>query len=616
MAQPTRFGRVPRQKIVWEASEVLPSSTNVKRSKRNHVQVLETRAASPNAPAVVHQLVNEPQVDFSPPIQVPNDSFQVLLKEQDPLSLFLRFFGGSESLDIICAATNEYARNHESTSGPGREWKPVHPTEFLQWLGCFFYMANHGERNRDAYWQVSDDGTGHHMGHKMAKTRWEQIHRFLTFNNLPSDQKRSVFDPVEPIASAVRRNCQSAIKPSKWIAVDEAMIAFTGRTPHTVQISTKPIPEGYKVWLLADQHGYIWSWRWHSKADGPESIGKDPDFFSHPDNRHTIRLAPTYQVVQVLCQELQDKDPGTNRLVFLDNLFLTRSLAHTLLNIGVGVMGTTRKNHLDFPREFLDVKLSDANFTYGSCSTKVLDRCLCFLWQDNAPVIGITTAFSMNEGPDDYVIKNRKRPANNIVAAPVFGLSREKALPIPKAIDAYNNNHNLVDVADQLRSSFTCEQRWEVRNWRPLAYWLFDVCLVNSYLIWHSLQPQDALRDHHSHRHFREKLISQIFQYEDPMSTSPIAPATTRSTGLHVPRRMPTRRYCAYSKSQGGDCVADVATSRVESRSILGEVSGNASRRTTRTRSKRTQTGCKLCQVNLCVEKGCFTKFHAKRASN
>ena len=67
-------------------------------------------------------------------------------------------------------------------------------------------------------------------------------------------------------------------------------------------------------------------------------------------------LTPTYQVVQSLCQELRSKDPSREYIVFLNNLFLTLGLAYTLLKIGVSVMGTTRKNHKEFPRRFIAVK--------------------------------------------------------------------------------------------------------------------------------------------------------------------------------------------------------------------------------------------------------------------
>ena len=49
------------------------------------------------------------------------------------------------------------------------------------------------------------------------------------------------------------------------------MIAFRGRTVHTTKLKNKPISEGYKVWVLAD-HGYTWTWRWHSNQLGTEDI--------------------------------------------------------------------------------------------------------------------------------------------------------------------------------------------------------------------------------------------------------------------------------------------------------------------------------------------------------
>jgi hypothetical protein len=108
MTQPTRSGRVPTKKVPWEEREILPLAAATKKSKIRHVQVLETRAARPNAPPVIHQLVNEPHAPFTPRIQVVNKCFKVLSKAQGPLSLFLTFFGGFESLSVVCAASNNY----------------------------------------------------------------------------------------------------------------------------------------------------------------------------------------------------------------------------------------------------------------------------------------------------------------------------------------------------------------------------------------------------------------------------------------------------------------------------------------------------------------------------
>ena len=68
MTQPTRSGRIPTKKVPWEEREIPPLAIAAKKSKKKEVQVLETRAASPNAPPVIYELVDAPPIDYSPPI--------------------------------------------------------------------------------------------------------------------------------------------------------------------------------------------------------------------------------------------------------------------------------------------------------------------------------------------------------------------------------------------------------------------------------------------------------------------------------------------------------------------------------------------------------------------
>jgi hypothetical protein len=154
MTQPTRSGRIPTKKVPWEEREVLSLATAVKKSKKKEVQVLETRAASPSAPPVIQELVDAPPTDYTPPIQVGNECFKVLRDERDPLSLFMYFLGGFESLSVVCNATNERAeksRGDNNSEPNARPWTTLRPIELLQWLGGLFYMANHAESNRKTY---------------------------------------------------------------------------------------------------------------------------------------------------------------------------------------------------------------------------------------------------------------------------------------------------------------------------------------------------------------------------------------------------------------------------------------------------------------------------------
>jgi hypothetical protein len=56
-------------------------------------------------------------------------------------------------------------------------------------------------------------------------------------------------------------------------------------------------------------------------------------------------------------------------------------------------------------------------------------------------------------------------------------------LPVPEVVDFYNYNMNRVDLADQYRAGYVCQQisrKW----WHSLAYFFVDAALVNSFLLW------------------------------------------------------------------------------------------------------------------------------------
>ena len=70
MAQPTRFSRVPKRKVVWEALIDPDVPSNAKKSKSKRVETLEITPASNAAPAAVHDAVNEQPIHFTPLIRV------------------------------------------------------------------------------------------------------------------------------------------------------------------------------------------------------------------------------------------------------------------------------------------------------------------------------------------------------------------------------------------------------------------------------------------------------------------------------------------------------------------------------------------------------------------
>ena len=63
---------------------------------------------------------------------------------------------------------------------------------------------------------------------------------------------------VRPLVNQFSEKFKEVYSPHKEVAVDEAMIKFTGRSSVKQYMPMKPIKCGIKVWVLADSHnGYF-----------------------------------------------------------------------------------------------------------------------------------------------------------------------------------------------------------------------------------------------------------------------------------------------------------------------------------------------------------------------
>jgi hypothetical protein len=173
-----------------------------------------------------------------------------------------------------------------------------------------------------------------------TKRRFKQIRRALTIRD-PYTHPKQPEDPwwfrVEPLASSIRKACQKYWAPGARLTVDEGMIPYLGHTRHAIKAPHKPIKQGYKMWKLGDL-GYIFSWRWYSKAEGTEGLGS---------RSRGNTMADTQALVISLAKSLPD--PAQGYTLYLDNLFNNILLAHALAQLEIGVMGTARVNAIGLP---------------------------------------------------------------------------------------------------------------------------------------------------------------------------------------------------------------------------------------------------------------------------
>jgi Transposase IS4 len=365
---------------------------------------------------------------------------------------FFGLFFSDSVVEILSKETNTYAefkfQNPSPDFLPKCHWIPTTPAEIRVYLGINLHFGLYPLTVRRDYWRI------HKLGEFMGRDRFEDIHRFFSPNSAPSPPKAPWFHRIQRVTDLIRNACRNAYAPSSNIAIDEVMVAFKGRSKHTVKLKSKPIDTGYKLWCIGD-HGYIWSWLFPSRIDGVEGLegGRKTSWLRlrFTDDKHTesVLLAPTFALVLRLAEQLPKQ---LKFCIYLDNLFLNLPVAQCLLSMGIYCMSTTRKKAVGVPSQLQKYLDNNSELLWDSTIAEVIDNnTLCFIWQDNKPVCALSTAHSLHRS-EDRVQRTRRCPkitSENVrILQPVFQDLPFKNLFIPKAINDYNHHMKGVDQAD------------------------------------------------------------------------------------------------------------------------------------------------------------------------
>jgi Transposase IS4 len=109
-------------------------------------------------------------------------------------------------------------------------------------------MGMHHELLRDDYWRSPS-----RLANVMGKNRFDQLYRYIHLRDKyiqPKTTEEDWFWKIEPVATIIRTNCQQNWLPATYVAIDEAMLPFCGRSEDTVKMKNKPIEEGFKMWVF------------------------------------------------------------------------------------------------------------------------------------------------------------------------------------------------------------------------------------------------------------------------------------------------------------------------------------------------------------------------------
>ena len=116
------------------------------------------------------------------------------------------------------------------------------------------------------------------------------------------------------------------------MAVDEAMARFEGRAHEATIIPGKPIPTGFKIWVIA-QSGYFLRWIWHCKGKKGGPVGVQVPAELGASKKPKKEGNKTAAVVPHLLGLLPPPAYGRYH-VYLDNLFVSDVLIKHLRSRG------------------------------------------------------------------------------------------------------------------------------------------------------------------------------------------------------------------------------------------------------------------------------------------
>jgi Transposase IS4 len=385
---------------------------------------------------------------------------------------FFHLFFPIEYLDFIAEQTNAYARlkqhveeedermegdAEERKERPAEEWSDTSREEVQALLGCLVYMGIVSMNDTRDYWEAVTQQS--FVTQRFPRHRFLALLSSLRFSDEASAEAAAA-DPLHKLRQlldTLAARAQQYFYPGKHLTVDEAMVAFKGRSSMRQHIAKKKSPTGFKVWTLVDSAtNYVYSF---------------DVFAGRKEGRREEGL--TAQIVLKLCSPL---DSFCWHLVVMDSYFSSVALFRQLLARGFYALGTARHSRRDFPKELLDEVKQCGR---GEWAWRQAGEMAAVSWMDKKPVNLLST------GVDPTLREIITRRSGR----------EEKEVSCPAVLPLYTQHMRGVDVLAQ-RLSYSKLGRRSKKWFYSLSWFLFDIGIHNAFILYQAK---------HNKQHYREK---------------------------------------------------------------------------------------------------------------
>jgi hypothetical protein len=396
------------------------------------------------------------------------------------------------------ALMEEFAAHTNDAAPHG--WRPTTANELYAFLGVHLFMGIDRLPRTEMYWSET-------FGHPLitslfSRDRFKQLLRF--FRVVAPDEDAAARNPLPHVRSlAEKLNALFAANftPSQHLTLDEAMVAYKGRSPIKQYIPSKPHKWGYKIWCLCSEDYLLHFEVYAGKENDPSDAGATVDT--------VLRMTAAYQQQQ--------------RVLYTDNWFTSPTLLHALAHRGIRLCGSVRSNRKGMPA----IPLADIRaLNRGEWTQRQKGDTTVAVWRDQKVM---------------WVLYNHCSPTETASLDRWNDAGRKVSVGCPRAVRDYFYHARSVDVLSQLHYAYLIGRKAR-RAWPRLAWWLLDTCILNAFQLWSIGQHQP------SQLRFREELMHELLK-QLPSELSP----RKRGAGLRPVYALASEHFTTHA-DEARDC--------------------------------------------------------------
>jgi len=385
-----------------------------------------------------------------------------------PLDIFCLFLG-KVAVKKIAEYSNDYLKESESEAKESGEAFPeVHPfttKDIYCFFGILFYMAHMRMPRIEDYFLPSRPYSDEFPDLKsfMSLERFYHIKRFIHFADAgDEDDGEDELFKIRFIVDHVNKQFQHYWQMGKWVALDEKLVAFKGHTRFRVMIKNKPKKWGIRFYMSCDSESFYCN-----------------QFVV--DTSLQLSMTDLFALFSF----------ARGQVVFTDRFYTTTDLANSLIERGVGLIGTTQTNRFpvkelvdQFPKQPSRAKPRGSYIAYSKGEEDIA----YVAWMDSKPVFFTCTYGSIGE----VTLQRRQRNGALIDVS------------APKVAELFCDHMGGVDANDHY-----CADLYSIVNDQRTYKWtnkcifaILDIIAANSWIIYQRFHANA----------FKHKFYRQLFK--------------------------------------------------------------------------------------------------------